>query len=467
MSDDLANNWGKTFVLIDQSMYKRKYNTAFSEDDYQTGEALKHSIVDVTQGRFSFEKLTPNGSDANLYAITSLCQGNNSTVLVACGSYVAGDQGPLQSWTTTTFQINDGPSFVAHPESEDISKFSKQHTIPLPYHIPGTISPDTLAIYEDECLRVLHARCIYQTCICEPITTLFLELMLASNGSVLSDRALSIIAAISKRHGFYIIVDEILTGGRCQSMLLTITKPKQFTSRVAYITMGKWFQCGMVLCGSSYRSVLSEQRALMGVRGASTTIDVTEPYRYFKEVVLRLSQINSRRQKVLQKILPNNASGDDWGEGLVIFVPRRLQGIRQGTKNRLLPLLNNTPIDFIRTNSEPTWNKEIVNKKTMSDILNWTTCSPFIKQDDIEDDRQALYTVILFLIDAASIHDWKSSKFFHTEVINQPNFNMRRTTNVLCLLKTKGFLCKTQKLSTRVQAWALLPDNLRMPTNEN
>ena len=72
---------------------------------------------------------------------------------------------------------------------------------------------------------------------------------------------------------------------------------------------------------------------------------------------------------------------------------------------------------------------------------------PFIKKDDMEDDRHALYSVILYLIDTAEENTWKSSIFFHEQVVNQDRFNIRRTTNVLGLLRDKGYLSKTQKLA--------------------
>ena len=53
-----------------------------------------HLIEKSTNKLFWLMKLTTNGSDANLYAVTSLTQGNTSGCLVACGSYVLGDSGP-------------------------------------------------------------------------------------------------------------------------------------------------------------------------------------------------------------------------------------------------------------------------------------------------------------------------------------------------------------------------------------
>ena len=66
----------------------------------QRQQNFHHLIEKTTNHLFGWRKLTTNGSDANLYAVTSLTQGNTSGCLVACGSYASGDSGPLQSWST-------------------------------------------------------------------------------------------------------------------------------------------------------------------------------------------------------------------------------------------------------------------------------------------------------------------------------------------------------------------------------
>ena len=47
-----------------------------------------HLIEKTTNELFGLMKLMTNGSDAKLYAVTSLTQGNTCGCLVACGSYV-------------------------------------------------------------------------------------------------------------------------------------------------------------------------------------------------------------------------------------------------------------------------------------------------------------------------------------------------------------------------------------------
>ena len=107
-------------------------------------------------GQFLLEKVTPNGSDANLYAVNVLTNGDNNGCLVAAGSYVAGDGGPLAPWTTSTFDLERGPSLVQHP-ADVASEFTLQHTVALPYYIPGSgMEAWEIRGYEDRCLEHLH-----------------------------------------------------------------------------------------------------------------------------------------------------------------------------------------------------------------------------------------------------------------------------------------------------------------------
>ena len=99
-------------------------------------------------------KLTTNGSDTNLYVVTSLTRGNTSRCLIACGSYVSGDSGPLQSLSTSTFEFGSGPASIISPEDPKLTSFTLQHTITLPYSIEGAMSGDDLCQYEDECLDI-------------------------------------------------------------------------------------------------------------------------------------------------------------------------------------------------------------------------------------------------------------------------------------------------------------------------
>ena len=228
--------------------------TVLADDRRQRN--FHHLIEKTTNQLFGLMKLTTNGSDANLFAVTSLTQGNTSGCLVACGSYVSGDSGPLQSWSTSTFEIGSGPAGVIGPEDPNITSFTLQHTVTLPYLIEGAMSYDDLRQYEDECLEHLHILCLYNKVMKNKVTCILMEISLASNGSTLSDRALTILGELARLHGFGIVVDEIMTGECMKKMLSTMEKPKIFQKAVEFITMGKWLKCAMVLGSKRQQTLL-------------------------------------------------------------------------------------------------------------------------------------------------------------------------------------------------------------------
>ena len=130
MSDDLCNDWGCDLVCMGRlSGRKRKTGTMITilADDRRHNNF--HRLIEkTTNGSFGLMKLTTNGSDANLYAVTSMTKGNNSGCLIGCGSYVSGDSGPLQSWSTSDFEIGSGPAGIIGPDDPKLSSFTLQHT---------------------------------------------------------------------------------------------------------------------------------------------------------------------------------------------------------------------------------------------------------------------------------------------------------------------------------------------------
>ena len=207
-----------------------------------------HSLIEKTANNlFGLMKLTTNSYDANLYAVTSLTQCNTSGFLVACGSYVSGDCGPLKSWSTSAFDIGSGPSSIISPEDQRTTPFTLEHSIAVPYIIEGTMCDDDQHKYENECLEHLHIFCLYNKVMKNKVTCILMEITLASNGSTVSNRALTILGHLAHLHDFGIVVDEIMTGGRTKTMLSKMEKPKIFQKYVEFITMGKWLKCVMVL----------------------------------------------------------------------------------------------------------------------------------------------------------------------------------------------------------------------------
>ena len=88
-------------------------------------------------------------------------KGNTSRCLIACGSYVSGDSGPLQSWSTIEFESGRGPSGIVSLDDPKLSSFTLEHTVALLYSVEGTMSDDDLWEYENECFVLLHIRCLY------------------------------------------------------------------------------------------------------------------------------------------------------------------------------------------------------------------------------------------------------------------------------------------------------------------
>ena len=368
MSDDLCNDWGCDLVCMGRlSGRKRKTGTMITilADDRRKSN-FHHLIEKITNGLFGLMKLTTNGSDANLYAVTSMMQGNTSGCLIGCGSYVSGDSGPLQSWSTSEFEIGSGPASIISPDDPKLFSFTSQHTITLPYSIEGVMSYDDLRLYEDDCMKYLHILCNYNKVMKKKATCILLELSLASNGATLSDRALAILAELAGIHGFGIVVDEIMTGGRTKRMLSTMDKPRIFQQAVEFITMGKWLKCGMVLSSKRQQTILRDLLERQLPSGASTGIDGNEAFTIFSEVVNYLENIDNRRRAVLNKC--NVKEKDSWGKGLHIFIPGKCDGILAGTRNHLLPLITNTPIKIQCPKKCEQWNKVWVNERLLMDV---------------------------------------------------------------------------------------------------
>ena len=194
-----------------------------------------------------------------------------------------------------------------------------------------------------------------------------MEITLASNGSTVSDRALTILGELAHLHKFGIVVDKIMTDGHTKTMLSTMAKPKIFQKSVEFITMGKWFKCGMVLGSKQQQTIQNKLLSKQLPRGASTGINGNEAYTIFSEVVNNLENVDAQQPTVLTKCRVKDM--DAWGKGLHIFIPGKREGILAGTRNCLLPLITNTPITVHSPKKCAEWNKESVNEKNSSGLL--------------------------------------------------------------------------------------------------
>jgi hypothetical protein len=283
------------------------------------------------KGEYFLSRVTTCGSDANLIAIVEQTDGDTSRCLVAAGSYVAGDGGVRQSWSTCDFVLKDGPSGIVPPTLVSNS-FTKCNTVALPYATNGSNeSKAVIEKYEDDCFTELDVCCMMAKMRGAPYKCILMELMLASNGASLSDRALVMLGELAKRHGLHIILDEIMTGGRSTVMLMSTTKPKVFKDRVTYVTLGKWLQAGLVLASSYIQNLkIKAPEEHTNERGLSTFIECSPLLLYWNEVFANLKYASIRREMVLSKIRVDEDNA--WGEGCLIFAPVRRNGFVKGKK---------------------------------------------------------------------------------------------------------------------------------------
>ena len=73
MADDLANDWGCNLICLGCNMgrkHKVGVGIVILMDDQRQGN-FDNLIDQMTGGLFGLMKLTTNGSDANLYAVTT------------------------------------------------------------------------------------------------------------------------------------------------------------------------------------------------------------------------------------------------------------------------------------------------------------------------------------------------------------------------------------------------------------
>ena len=103
MGNNLANHWGHQFTLV--SFGERIDNKQKATDGEESfNKDIGHNYIKSNLcDEFVFQKITPNGSDVNVFAVTALTSGNTECCLIACGSYISGDRGALQSWSMSSF----------------------------------------------------------------------------------------------------------------------------------------------------------------------------------------------------------------------------------------------------------------------------------------------------------------------------------------------------------------------------
>jgi hypothetical protein len=228
--------------------------------------------------------------------------------------------------------------------------------------------PETIQ-YELDCAMELHHRCLLAKMEGRQVKCLFLELMLCGNGGELSDRFLNHLAIVSKLHGFSLIVDECITGGRIgPTMLLTQSKPTAFRSCVSHVTMSKWMGVGLVLRS---KQTESKREKPPFPRGMTTQLCTDDALYCWDAAVQRLPFIDGRRRTVINAMKVNATL--TWGKGLLIFSEKhRRDTCNRGLKNRFLPMNQDLKIDTIGyTHPRAGYTKKDVDARIRQRVHAW------------------------------------------------------------------------------------------------
>lgn len=366
MGDDAANEWGTVLTLLD-TMPSRRISLGGST----LSQTELTSAVKVNCAPFAFVRTVANGSQANAIAISMVTGFRNHLCLFAAGSYVAGDSSVVQTLSTSSFVISEKLAEIQTPHLA--TDLAREQTIALPYHIPCSTCrhEGILESYEDECLKELHLRCVLQRIKGDPFRALFMELMLAGNGATLSDRFTRRLARLSVQHGFWLAIDEVMTGGRSGTMLFTQQQPEEFRKRVFVVTLGKWTHAGMILTNEeinvegTFLDKIFDDR----IRGVSTPSSVNAVCRAFVSAVPLLRNAETRRKDLLRKLKVDVECS--WGISGTVFCSTGRTDSKQGLKCRFLPMLNDVVYDKFPTKKGPLMMKDNCCMAIRTQVQQW------------------------------------------------------------------------------------------------
>lgn len=348
----MVNNWGCNLVNITGASC-----FTFHEMD-------RH--VRSNAPGFQLYSLQVSGTSANEAAIGEATSYDPSKCMFAMGSYVGGS-GQLEKMSTSSyFMQQKALSIPVLPE--DSTNEAKIQTVAFPYWVECQQFTETERLeMETKCLLALQKRILIRLMTGDPYKAILFEHILCGNGGELSDSFLVKVASLASKYGISIIVDEVMTGGRVGPyMTMTSSSPKPFRDNVSFVTMGKVFNCGVVL-----RKVPKSPMASNDTRGNSTHLDASEACMKWKEIQDRLDRnfATERRQQVLS-LKKAQAKEDNWGKGCLIFTSKSRPAVSKGLKQRLLPMLEKRKLRKNATKPSE-WNRSSVCNMLKSTTSKW------------------------------------------------------------------------------------------------
>ena len=331
IEDDFGNDWGKKFTSLN---FFQKSKGASSQESYKS---LEHHIKIETSGKFELAKITISGTDANEEAflrVTTATPG--SVLLVAAGSYVAGQDSAIMVYTSAKIVNRHDHGTIASPQDE-LNYHAKNFTVAFPYFIDSEMeNTEEIIKYENDCLDAFQRRIIVQELIGCPVGGVALELINGGHGGYLSNRYLIKFALVVKKYKIHVILDEILTFGRCSTefLLLTLEKPKEFVDCVTFITLGKFAEIGLLLQKSNFNFVNLKTELR---RDYNLALSISRTQNILQAVKTTRPYFADKRADVLRYL--NVEESASWGKNLLIFGNVAITKRRSGHKYRYLPLI--------------------------------------------------------------------------------------------------------------------------------
>lgn len=318
----MANNWGCNLVVT--------YGVC-EKTFHQLDSQVRSSVPG-----FQLFTLEASGTSSNETAVGEATNYDLSRCLYAMGSY-AGGSGTMQKMSSSAHALSDGLSLPMDPAHPDCSDRARIQTVAFPYWVECLqYTAEERKKLETQCLHAIHKRILICLMVGEPFKAILLELMLCGNGGELSNCFLEKLASLAGKYGITIIVDEVMTGGRVgPKITMTSSTPDSFRNRVGFITMGKVFNCGVVLKKVPKKPIQEK------FRGNSTHLDAGEASMKWSLIEDRLKNgvHQQRREEVLSLFKIRNKPEESWGKGCLIFTSIFRASVTRGLKQRLLPMM--------------------------------------------------------------------------------------------------------------------------------
>ena len=222
--DDCENSWGRNLLppsssSVNNNQRNRRNNFLDIKEKNELSSILTRLQIapfSLYWDTLSFEQ---NGSMANVSAILEVCGGNCEKCLCACGCYVVGGNiGHMLGRSTVTYWPSSGRTIPVFQKIQECSQICIETSAILPYCVDDFVGREK---HEMVCLEHLHLKLTTARISGNEYKGLLIELELACNGASLSDGFLVNLARLMRHHKIDIIVDEVLTSGRCGVFLLT------------------------------------------------------------------------------------------------------------------------------------------------------------------------------------------------------------------------------------------------------